>query len=244
MKTNFRLSLNLVDIAFWEIATNCVPTQTKGVGNHKRLFFCKVLCHPRQWIGETFHFMFQIKLWKQNWLFYRSNLPNSFSRPFQSLREMDVNYYFLCFDLPFSLYLCWWRRWRYKKNFLEVTVLRNRTNLMLETIAYFSIEQLYLRVQFCLLKRLAFASSNPPPPKVWLNRSTFKIFLNNFILHFCDFQHTFVNNTNFNNFLTNNRIKIVILLPSLCILWKLSVDVMLERKKNSCHQGSTSWPRA
>ena len=27
---------------------------------------------------------------------------------------------------------------------------------------------------------------------------------NNFILHFCDFQHNFINNTNFNNFLTNN----------------------------------------
>ena len=26
------------------------------------------------------------------------------------------------------------------------------------------------------------------------------------ILHFRDFQHTFINNTNFNNFLTNNRI--------------------------------------
>ena len=32
------------------------------------------------------------------------------------------------------------------------------------------------------------------------------IFLNNFILHFRDFQHTFINNTNFNNFLTNNSI--------------------------------------
>ena len=31
-------------------------------------------------------------------------------------------------------------------------------------------------------------------------------FLNNFILHFRDFQHTFMNNTNFNNFLTNNSI--------------------------------------
>ena len=31
-------------------------------------------------------------------------------------------------------------------------------------------------------------------------------FFNNFILHFRDFQHTFMNNTNFNNFLTNNSI--------------------------------------
>ena len=29
---------------------------------------------------------------------------------------------------------------------------------------------------------------------------------NNFILHFHDFQHTFINNTNINNFLTNNSI--------------------------------------
>ena len=33
-------------------------------------------------------------------------------------------------------------------------------------------------------------------------------FFNNFILHFRDFQHTFINNTNFNNFLTNNSINI------------------------------------
>ena len=33
-----------------------------------------------------------------------------------------------------------------------------------------------------------------------------KFFLNNFILHFRDFQHTFINNTNFNNFLTNKSI--------------------------------------
>ena len=31
---------------------------------------------------------------------------------------------------------------------------------------------------------------------------------NNFILHFRDFQHTFINNTNINNFLTNNSINI------------------------------------
>ena len=32
------------------------------------------------------------------------------------------------------------------------------------------------------------------------------IFKNNFILHFHDVQHTFINNTNLNNFLTNNNI--------------------------------------
>ena len=37
---------------------------------------------------------------------------------------------------------------------------------------------------------------------------------------------------------------IVILLPSLRLLWKLSIDIMLEPKKNSCHQGLTSRPRA
>ena len=30
-------------------------------------------------------------------------------------------------------------------------------------------------------------------------------FKNSFILHFCDFQHTFIKYTNFNNFLTNYK---------------------------------------
>ena len=44
--------------------------------------------------------------------------------------------------------------------------------------------------------------------RVWIFRvkDGLRYFFNNFILHFCDFQHTFINNTNFNNFLTNNSI--------------------------------------
>ena len=73
MKTNFRLSLNLVDIAFWEIATNCVPTQTKGVGNHKRLIFARfsvilvsesakrfILCFKLSYENKIDYFIVQI----------------------------------------------------------------------------------------------------------------------------------------------------------------------------------------
>ena len=39
---------------------------------------------------------------------------------------------------------------------------------------------------------------------LWLKQRE-SFFLNNFILHFHDFQHTFINNTNFNNFLTKTE---------------------------------------
>ena len=70
------------------------------------------------------------------------------------------------------------------------------------------------------------------------------VFFNKFILHFRDFQHTFINNTNFNNFLTNNSINNCFSASFNPSSLKVEHDVMLEPKKNGHHQGSTSRPRA